>query len=240
MIRVNGRPGADSTFIQQFLRIFASNNAQSIISKYLEYDAAMGELDDHLAIIFNHLRARAIQALRDLNLPAMNDALATLVAIVTEPLGTQSFIRTQRLTTEAKSGLALKLAAQTDSLLPFFSLHPADFILAPKLVRPDLSSPQAVYTMQSEFNSLMTAIDTTTVRIVRTASHIAVPHTPLHRTPQAQGVAEDHPTLVRSRASRRRRTPQIQPELWNRVIVRGGCSAPTQTLRVPQPRGGFL
>lgn len=163
---MNGRPGADSTFIQQFLHIFASNNAQSIISKYLEYDAAMGELDDHLAIIFNYLRAQAIQALKDLNLPAMNETLATLVSIVSEPLGTQSFVRTQRLTTEAKSGLALKLAAQTDYLLPFFSLHPADFILAPKLVRPDLSSPQAVYVMQTEFTSLMTAIDTTTVRAV--------------------------------------------------------------------------
>lgn len=157
------RPGVESTFIQQFQRIFASPNAQTIVSKFLDYDAAMGDLDDHLAILFTSLRNDAIYAGRNLSLPALNEALAHLVALLSEPLGCQSFIRTQHFLTEPKTGLALRLASNNDFLLPFFSLHPADFILAAKLVRPDLSSPQAIYSMQSEFASLATAVDATTV-----------------------------------------------------------------------------
>lgn len=157
------RPGAESTFVQQFQHIFASPNSQTIVSKFLDYDAAMGDLDNHLTILFGEFRNQAIYATRDFSLPALNEALSHLVAILTEPIGCQSFMRSQHFLTEPKTGMALRLATQQDYLLPFFSLHPADFILAAKLVRPDLSSTHTIYTMQSEFNALEAAIDTTTV-----------------------------------------------------------------------------
>lgn len=166
-------------FIDQFL-LMLNNQDDSIFKYYISMDKACNELTPHLDSIFTYLRNQAIQSTRSCSIDGLNVYAGYLQRILNEPDACESFLSTQTIMNSTNPN-TIPIQISQDYLLPFFSLHPADFLTAPRIIDPDISTIPAINSTRSQYVSLMNNTSITTVFLYlscdsRTFYSISLPH----------------------------------------------------------------
>lgn len=125
-------------------------------------DKACNELTPHLNSVFTYLRNQAIHSIRSCNVDGLNVYAGYLQRILNEPDACESFVSTQTIINSTNAN-TIPIQISQDYLIPFFSLHPADFLTSARIIEPDISTIPAINSTRSQYVSLMNNTSITTV-----------------------------------------------------------------------------
>lgn len=137
------------------MELLSTPTSPSLLRQFIQIDSRMGDLNNHLDLIFTHIRRQAVQSIKNKSFPLLARALSMLQQLLAVDEACVAFGETQMFMKSEENAMQRLLAVQTDYLAPFFDLHPTEFIGGMRMVQPDLSSPQSIQGMSQQFVSLM-------------------------------------------------------------------------------------
>ena len=141
--------------MEHFLEILSSPASSSLLRQFIQIDSRIGDLSNHLDLIFTHIRRQAVNAIQAKSFALLSRALSMLQQLLAVDEACTVFGATQTFMKHEENAMQRLLAVQTDYLAPFFDLHPTEFIGGARIVQPDLSTPQSIQGMSQQFTSLM-------------------------------------------------------------------------------------
>ena len=133
----------------------SSLSSSSLLRQFIQIDSRMGNLNNHLDLIFSHIRRHAVSAVQTKSPAMLSLALSMLQQLLSVDEACAVFGATQTFMKAEENAIQRLLAVQADYLAPFFDLHPTEFIGGVRIVQPDLSTPQSIQGMSQQFTSLM-------------------------------------------------------------------------------------
>lgn len=149
------------------MELLSQPASSPLLRQFIQIDSRMGDLNNHLDLVFTHIRKQAMNAIRAKSFAMLSHALSLLQQLLAVDEACAVFGATQTFMKHEASAVQQLLAVQTDYLSPFFDLHPTEFIGGVRIVQPDLSTPQSIQGMSQQFTALMEEVRVLNVLVWR-------------------------------------------------------------------------